>query len=277
MKRAITAGIGALALAGISLPAAAADLGARPIGKAPAMAPVAAFSWTGCHIGGNIGYGWSGNNDMILAPNIDAASQAFWNPAFNAGAAPRLFPLDPTGVVGGGQVGCDWQMGAFVLGIEADFQGSDVKDAVAITTNVPPFVPGTFSASQKLDWFGTVRGRLGFSAGQWLFYGTGGLAYGRVKYGLNFAFPASNDFHNIALSNTETGWTAGVGLEWAFAPNWSVKAEYLFIDLGDTTIVTTPSGRAANVATTLLANYGNEYHVARVGVNWRFGSLFGTP
>jgi outer membrane immunogenic protein len=277
MKRAISLGIGAVALAGLTFPSAAADLGARPITKAPVMAPAPVFTWTGCYVGGNVGFGFSNNNDMTLAPSADPVSTAFWGPAFAAGAAPSLFPLGPNGVIGGGQVGCNWQMGAFVLGLETDFQGSGMDDTVGIATAVPGFAPGVFTASQSLDWFGTVRGRLGFAAGPWLFYGTGGLAYGRVGYGLNFAFPATADFHTIGLSNTETGWTAGGGIEWAFAPNWSIKAEYLFIDLGDTTIVTAPSGRAANLATTLTSNFSNQYQLVRLGVNWKFGSLFGAP
>jgi outer membrane immunogenic protein len=273
MKRAITLGIGALALAGMTLPTSAADLGARPYTKGPVAAPVPVFTWTGCYIGGNVGWGF-GDNDVRVAVSPDPASQAFIGPAFTAGAIPALFPLEMDGIIGGGQIGCNYQTGSFVFGIEGDIQASDVKDALAVTTNVPGFVTGQHFASQSLDWFGTVRGRLGFAWGQFMVYGTGGVAFGRVNYGLGITFPATNDFQNIAVRDTETGWTAGAGFEWAFAPQWSVKAEYLFIDLGDRAFATIGSGRAPNLTTSLIGNFENQYNIARVGVNYRFGSGF---
>ena len=249
--------------------AGAADL-SRPVYKAPpALAPV--YSWTGCYIGGNVGGGW-GDQTANLAPSSDAASQAFWNPAFNAGAAPSAFKYTTDGVIGGAQVGCNYQTGSFVWGVEADFDGANITGSESISTSgIAPFVPGSFSSSQKLDYLGTVRGRLGFTpADRWLVYATGGLAYGETKYNLNFAFPGSDDFHSISASNTSTGWTAGAGVEWAFWANWSVKAEYLYVDLGDSTFTSTPSGRAANLATTLTEKFENKYNIVRAGLNYKF-------
>ncbi|MCW5702229.1 MAG: porin family protein [Bradyrhizobium sp.] len=250
--------------------ASAADLAARPYTKAPPIvAPV--FSWTGCYIGVNGGYGW-GDQTTSLRPSADAASQAFWNPAFAAGAAPSTYNYSTDGGLAGGQVGCNWQTGRFVLGIEGDIDWADIGGSQTILTNVGGFAPGTFTSSQNLSWLATIRGRAGFTAtDSLLLYVTGGVAFGNVNYGLNFAFPATNDFHTIATSNTETGWTVGAGAEWAFTPNWTVKAEYLYVDLGDRTLVSVPAGRAGNLATTLTANYENKYNIVRVGLNYKFG------
>ena len=89
------------------------------------------------------------------------------------------------------------------------------------------------ATSDKLDWFGTVRGRLGFLATPtFLLYGTGGLAYGRVASATVNSFTATPDIYTGSTSTTRAGWTAGAGGEWMFAPNWSAKAEYLYVDLG---------------------------------------------
>ena len=258
-----------LSLAAISV-GAAADLGARPVYKAPPMvAP--AFSWTGFYIGANAGYGW-GDESSTLAPSGDAASQAFWNPSFAAGAAPSAFGYSPNGFIGGGQIGYNYQFSPnWVAGLEADFMGASISGSQAINTNVVGFFPGSFTSSQKLDFLGTVRGRIGFTpADRWLAYVTGGLAYGDVQYNLNFAFPGSNDFHSINTSSTNIGWTIGGGLEWAIWQNWSLRAEYLYVDLGNQTFTSVPSGRAANLATTLTETFENKYNIVRAAVNFRF-------
>ena len=240
-----------------------------PVKAPPIVAAVPYYNWSGFYIGVNAGWGW-GDNDVTVAPSPDPLSQAFWNPAFAAGAAPSLFPLKQDGFFGGGQIGYNFQAGMFVFGVEADFQGSNIKDTLTINTAVVGFVPGFHTASQQLDWFGTLRGRLGVAAGSALLYVTGGLAYGQVQYGLSYNFSLSLDFQNLTAKNTEAGWTAGAGIEWGFAPNWSVKAEYLFVDLGDATFTTVGTGRPANIATSYTANYENQYHLARLGINYRF-------
>jgi outer membrane immunogenic protein len=251
----------------VAVGANAADLPA-PIYKAPPIAP--AYSWTGSYGGLNLGYGWGSAYDAQLAPSGDAASRTFWNPAFIAGAAPSRFHLAPNGVIGGAQLGYNWQYGTWVWGIEADVQGANITDSQSINTAVAGFVPGSFSSGQNLDFLGTVRGRLGYTpVDRWLIYATGGLAYGHVNYNLSFNVPGSNDFQSIATSNTDVGWTLGAGLEWALAGNWTAKAEYLYVDLGDRTFASVPSGRAANLATTLSETFENRYSIVRVGLNYK--------
>lgn len=266
MKKLISGLAFAVAFAAASQ-ANAADI--APVYKAPPPV-VVTYNWTGFYVGGNAGYGWS-NNDAALAPSPDATSHAFWNPAFAAGAAPSKFSLGPDGFIGGGQVGYNWQTGAWVFGLEADLQGADISASQSIATNVASaFVPGQFTGSQKLDWFGTARGRVGWAANNFLAYATGGFAYGHVKYGLNFAFPGSNDFQTISASNTATGWTVGGGFEWGAWSNWTFKVEYLYVDLGNESLVSVASGRAANLPTNLTMNFDNQYHIVRAGLNYRF-------
>lgn len=165
------------------------------------------------------GYRWAG-------PYVGANLGYQWGTLSNSGAR-------PSGVMGGFQGGYNWQFGQFVIGGEADIQLSDADDVFA-----------NYKFSNP--WFGTVRGRGGFALNNILFYGTLGLAYGRGHV----------DIGNVGESNLHAGWTAGAGLEVGLTPNWSVKAEYLYIDLTSESY-----GLTSNVLTSNLF---------RLGVNYRF-------
>lgn len=256
------------ALASLSSPGLAADMAL----KAPPPPPVAAFSWTGCYVGANGGYGWGRNHSNLVA-SPDAASQSFWNPALNAGAMPSSYSYTNSGGVAGGQVGCNQQTGNFVVGLEADIDWAHLNGAQSIATSgVPGFVPGFFSSGSNLQWLGTIRGRVGFTpTDHWLIYGTGGLAYGDVNYNTSVAFPTTNDFQTISTTRTEVGWTIGAGVEWAFNNNWTVRAEYLYVDLGPRNLTTIGSGRAPNLTDTLSDGFSNKYNLVRVGINYKFG------
>ncbi len=224
-------------------PALAADLGARPIYKAPALAPV--FSWTGWYIGGNAGYGWGENT------NATVFSDYGW-------AVPPNPNLKPKGFIGGGQIGYDWQVTNWVLGLVADFQGTDIKDSVTVIT------PGmTKSLSEKLDFLGTVRGRLGWAANNWLFYGSGGLAYGDVHSTLSFSEPGN--FAAASKSETRVGWAARGGINYAWTPNWIVGVDYLHYDLGHTSIHTFDSD-----ANFLSVHQRVEGDIVRGVINYKF-------
>ncbi len=114
-------------------------------------------------------------------------------------------------------------------------------------------------ASANIDWFSTVRGRVGYAAGPTLLYFTGGLAFADVDYSVSGTGPGGA--FAMSSDKIETGYTLGGGLEWAFAPNWSLKSEYLYVDLGDET-VTSPGGVSS---TTDL-----DFHTVRVGLNYHF-------
>jgi outer membrane immunogenic protein len=238
----------------------AADLGARPYTKAPAMIePIS--TWAGLYIGGNVGYGWgNGSTSMTSLP-----STALVN-ASNVSLDP-----DAKGVIGGGQIGYNWQMGSIVTGLEADFQGSGINGsarAPAIIDNSGAILANTFrSTDQKLEWFGTVRGRLGTTLSPgFLLYVTGGLAYGEVRSSANTFFGAANNYP-ASVSTTRVGWAAGAGGEWMFANKWSAKLEYLYMDLGN---VSSNATTAASLVNLVNYTWKNQDHIVRAGVNYHF-------
>src|SRR5262245_39355969 len=263
MKRALMLSIGAVALGAMTLPASAADLGARPITKAPVAAPVPVFSWSGCYIGGNLGGKW-GN--------------------FGADATVPATVLLPSGVValtsggnndgsfvGGGQVGCQWQTGAWVFGIEGDFDATNISRDFIFTTAVGPFVAGD-AFSFKNDWQASVRGRLGYAWDRWMLYGTGGVAFANID-----ATVALVGFPIFSNEKTLTGWTVGGGFEYAFTNNLSLGIEYRFSKF-DTenfafgTIGLLPVGLAG-----AAANADLETHEVTARLNWRFNWFGGQP
>jgi outer membrane immunogenic protein len=225
---------------------------------------VAVYNWTGWYVGGNVGYGRGGGN-VDLAPTNNPTSIGYFGGTFPA-FIPAHERLNPSGVIGGGQVGYNWQWDRLVAGIEADIQGADGRGTV--NTLVAPI---TSLTTQRLDWFGTVRGRIGLAANSVLFYATGGLAYGQV----NHVFSTNNDgggaFENIASRDTRAGYAVGAGVEWGFAPQWTVKAEYLFLDFGSPTFATIGTGTTPPGAS-IDAHFQDRFHIARVGVNYRFGA-----
>lgn len=234
--------------------ALAADLAARPYTKAPAMISPA-YDWSGFYVGANLGGAWARESSSITALNGAVGG----NRAGGSGLGGR------SGVVGGGQIGYNYMIAPnFLLGIEADVDGTSLKG-----TNLSP--TGNDSFTGKVDAFGTVRGRAGFAQNNWLFYGTGGFAWstGSVRRTQIIAQPAAvPPIPALAgtvetASNTRTGWAAGAGVEWGFAQNWTVRAEYLYLDLGKVTSVFPLANRQQTNTLTL--------NVARIGVNYKFG------
>lgn len=236
----IIAGVTSLALASGAL---AADL---PNAKGPPLytPPPPAFSWTGIDVGVNAGYG--GDHLRFNA----------YGPGYLGGAS---IPIN--GFVGGGQVGFNYEIpgssiaGAnFVVGGETDFDGSTVSGSQQ--TLAPPVVTAG-PVSAKLDWLGTARARLGLAFGNVLPYVTGGFAYAHE----NLSQPAPGAW---SIGTTPTGWTAGAGIEYAFARNLSVRAEYLYVDLSKVSgsVPGDPAGEFQTAHPTL--------NVVRAGLDWKF-------
>jgi outer membrane immunogenic protein len=193
--------------------------------------------WTGFYLGGNGGYGWGTANNNIAFTQTDPPFIA----SFNAHDSVKL-----DGAIGGGQIGYNWQVNRYLLGIEADIQASDQKgtntfNGTIINSGTIFPNPATITDREQLDWFGTVRGRLGWTFDSWLVYGTGGLAYGEVslKGNVQPQTPAVLVPFGIASapivwdhSSDKVGWVAGGGIENQISQHWSWKIEYLFMDLG---------------------------------------------
>jgi outer membrane immunogenic protein len=201
----------AAAIALVSFPAFAADM---PLKARPAIAP-APFSWTGFYLGGNVGYGWG---------HADGGTVSFFQPIGTlAGTIPGN-SIDTNGVIGGGEIGFNQQLGNWVLGIEGDFSGTGMKGSITNTAL-------SYTAHSEIDWLATVRGRLGVAFDRTLVYGTGGLAVGSVKSTLDDTYPGPVVI-TTSSTNTHVGWTAGAGVATMLTQSWSVKLEYLHVDLG---------------------------------------------
>jgi outer membrane immunogenic protein len=226
-----------ISLAGIALaalltgPALAADIPVKaPVYKAPPPVP---FSWTGCYVGANVG--WMRNDSRLSARPTGRYFDVLSATAI-AAVGVQNYDVHDSAATAGGQVGCNRQISNWVWGAEADLNWSGVGDTVSASYPLIPgaLIPRTQTISHRLDWFSTVRGRLGYSVDRLLVYATAGLAVGEVKsayYQLFLNGPSSSG----SDSPTRVGWTAGGGFEYAFAGNWSAKVEYLYVDLGSFT------------------------------------------
>jgi outer membrane immunogenic protein len=254
----------ALLTLGLAVPADAADLPARTYTKAPPMvAPV--YNWSGFYVGLNAG-GIGGTLDPDYA---SASTAAFSTPdelVFLRGFTNRS--LKTAGFTGGGQAGYNYQLQNFVLGAEADLNYTGLRQ----TRVSGPFgepacsvVVCTVTQSYNADWLATVRGRAGFASNAWLIYATGGLAIAEVRRSDVFVLPTS--INAASDRSMLTGWTAGIGVEWAFAPNWSVKAEYLYVDLGSASYTLT---NATLPAATFQVDHRLTENVGRIGINYHF-------
>jgi outer membrane immunogenic protein len=210
---------------------------------APAPAPppsASGFSWTGPYVGVTFGYA-SANAATFVNPLPTAA--VFVN------LAPQTLSQDPTGLLGGGELGYNWQRGHFVLGPEADISAAGIdgtKTVAPITQNNGTPFPGAgnhITVNQRTDALSTVRGRLGFTLGsRVLVYGTGGLAIGHVGYTANTDFrPVGTEQYIAAFSKTKTGWTGGGGVEFAVGKGFTARAEYLHYNLGSQSFTANPS------------------------------------
>jgi len=289
-RRTLLASAGAMALAG---PALAADLTTR----APPpvfLPPPPIFTWTGLYLGINAGYTWSNSNTVDTATtDVFGNPGLAGGPAFgvaSAALATGSVPAKIDGFIGGGQIGYNYQFNSFVVGIEADIQGvaaSNGSTLVFSQAGVAGFpanpIDQNLSSSRRQDYLGTIRGRLGFTITPTvLVYGTGGLAYGQTKSSTSITQIVESDpllpnhYSSFgSISNSRVGWTAGGGLEWLFAPNWSVKAEYLYYDLGSVTYALSPLQNFNNAGVLFTAGApvsrarftGN---IVRAGLNYHF-------
>jgi outer membrane immunogenic protein len=285
--------------------ALAADLAPRPYTKAPVIVDPG-YNWTGFYAGLNIGYSWGRSS------TTESFRDALTGTMLNANAV----KFDMNGVIGGGQIGYNWQQSNWVFGLEADIQGSGEKgNTNAVCPGAPPTtlttvaavssacslghvgdtapgnvlaLPVTNSLSEKIEWFGTFRGRIGPTITPTILaYVTGGLAYGSVKAtdtvaGTNITNPGGQGVNGGTVltpfaatfgnSSTRVGWTVGAGIEGVISGNWTAKLEYLYMDLGHVsgsfvTPVVGPSGAF------VVASYNSHItdNILRVGVNYKWG------
>jgi outer membrane immunogenic protein len=254
MQRLASTLLGSAATVGLFLSTAAhsADLPPRRVAPAPYVAAVPAFTWTGFYVGVNAGYGFG-------------SSGGFNDPTYGTVTGPGS---DNGGFVGGGQVGFNYQLtpvSGFVVGLEADLQAAKLgSDGASYVIGSTPY----YNVGSSLDWFGTVRGRLGYAFDRLLVYGTAGFAYGGGGTNTSYA-----SVYPYTLSDsTRTGYAAGGGVEYAFTPNITGKIEGLYVKLDRGNAGSTYYDTGTN------AYYGtgrtqDDFGVIRAGLNYRFSSF----
>ncbi len=276
--------LSAVSLAALTASAFAADL---PTRKEPLLPPPPSFTWTGLYGGVNVGYGFGAGGADTGALN-GVASAAGGNLAAVAASAPIASSwnnsITPSGVLGGGQVGYNYQYNPYVVvGVETDIQAADMNGS----SRYPGFGTGAtyVTTTKNIDWFGTARGRIGLTMpgySNFLVYGTGGFAYGQVdnNVGISYLTAAGGASGTSSYYQTKTGWTAGGGVEWSpqSFPTWSAKVEYLYTDLGATnqniySLFSAPAGTFFGAS----HQSPTQFNTVRVGLNWHFNPFVGAP
>ena len=275
LRRTLLASASAMALTGAAFAAEPTPVPPPPV-----------FSWDGFYVGVNVG--------------ADIPSDSF---ATIPGGTLLTIPFDGSlgwgegttaskvNFEGGGQIGYNWQpIPWIVLGLETDIQGTTARDNIndAFFSAVAPgtgTVLDNFSGHRS--WFGTVRGRIGFTLNsypQLMIYATGGFAYGESSRSASTAVfgPAGGLLELLpfgSISNVDTGYTVGGGVEWAFLPNWSLKAEYLFVKFpSDSVVVPTVLTAAPALPTDFMFfHHNSQDNIARLGLNYRFNWFTPAP
>lgn len=258
--------------------AMAADLPYRTAAPAPYVSAAPIFTWTGFYVGLNAGGAW--NDGRSLSSTGFAAPDPF---IFGSGSN------DDVGFTGGAQIGYNMQFGSFVAGVEADINyldrnGGGTGAFPAIAAGAPAFTDFTVGGGNSGNWFGTVRGKLGFAFDRAMIYATGGLAYGaRAGSGSIVQRDFDGGAPGVALLTTlpgtggngnNIGWTLGAGMEYAFTNSMSFKLEYLHVDMGSNSRTFTAlagfPGSTVLGGETITVRNENKFDVVRAGVNFRF-------
>jgi outer membrane immunogenic protein len=277
MKRALSIGIGVLALVGSTFTAAAADLGARPVGKAPVIAPPV-YNWSGFYVGLGLGVRADENDwtTTCLAPTAlgtaTCPNDVFAGTTRINNANPTTFDPD-IGFRVSGYVGYNWQFQNWVLGVEGDFAWADNS---AASVGIPgtwsaTFGPGIDSASVANNWDASIRGRVGYLfAPTALVYVTGGASW--LDQEVNASCAGTFPVGWCALpnaqsaSNTHFGWTIGGGVEWMLTPNWLLRAEYRYSQYEEETYTFFTNNPADSFTFTVDA----VTHTGFVGIAYKF-------
>jgi outer membrane immunogenic protein len=224
----VKASMATVALLVVSIAANAADMPIKaPYYKEPLRSVTSYYNWTGFYVGANAGYSFLGDSVWDLPP----------------------VNTKPKGFSAGGTAGYNWQSGSFVYGLEGDLNWSQVKGSVTCP-------PG--DCETKQEWYGTIRGRVGYAFDRFLPYVTAGGVFGHLKATNSGVTPGFE-----GASAAPFGWTAGAGLEYAFLGNWSAKVEYLYMDFGKFNCIA--------CAAVLTDDVTFKDHTVRIGVNYRFG------
>jgi outer membrane immunogenic protein len=256
MKKTFIATI-AISLSSIGGAAFAADM---PVGV-PRGAPAPAFTWTSCYLGAHLGGGWAHKE---ISDPVQLAQDSIIGPGTTIGVTTTN--VNPSGVVVGGQIGCDYQFApTWVIGIEGAASGSTSQGRT--TVGLPAGFPGDQAlVSARTDFMPSVTARLGYAIDRVLLYGKAGVAWAGDKYDVTGSL-AGTGFGFEGLDQ-RTGWTAGAGAEWVFSHHWSLFLEYDYYSFGDKTILMSDN---INGFTGLL-DVKQSVQVVKAGVNFHMWS-----
>jgi outer membrane immunogenic protein len=265
MKKLLLGSVALVAL-GAGAPAVAADFGVAP----RAVHYVAGTNWTGCHVGGMVGDEWGTTNGWRTTSAT----------TLGLTGGPTTFPNTPlspsynmTGFTGGAYAGCDYQFGAWVVGVEGDWSSMN-KAGQAF--DLPPFTTSFVQQSTE-HWVATARARLGYAVDKWLLYVTGGAAWARIDTAeWNILQPLQSAIND---SNRVTGWTVGGGIEYDLRYGWSVRTEYLYVQLPSFTTFTPGSGTGltTNTSFTNVSVGRMTNNILRLGLTYKFGNYYAAP
>lgn len=249
-----------MATAAITLAAATAS---------PAFAQDFETPWSGFYVGGNLGLTWGDTSSRLQLENR-AGSRL---PTPDVAGINQLSSDDDndTGFAGSLEAGYNYLIGNVLIGIETDIGFLDIEETTDKTYQSGLLItpPITYRLQQKVgsDWVWTVRPRLGYVSGPWLFFASAGIAVSDVKidttYSDTFSPPGSA---SSSGSDTKTGFAGGLGVGYALGPNWSAKGEWLYTDFGKVRA----TSQIANTPAAITAEGEVKANILRVGVDYRF-------
>jgi outer membrane immunogenic protein len=282
------------AFAALIAPAMAAEKPVRVYKRVrPVVVAAPVYSWTGFYVGMNAGDAWT-HRSFTFTPNDPLIPLSI---AANGGFPPQPVSIDSNRGTLGGQIGYNWQFAPrWLAGLEVDINSAALNGSAVSQFSTATNVGLIFSnvMTSEVKWFETARARLGYLlTDNLLLYGTGGLAYGRVNTNsqvfsngvgasaqsvMGFSWrcvPATLPCWSGSSSRTTAGWTAGGGLEWAFLQNFTLRAEYLYVNLGNDSfnVVSVPAGILAPSSFKTISN-DVTIQVVRVGLNYKFGDYY---
>lgn len=265
---AISASVAVTAIVGVGA-ASAADLPARTYTKAPPLVSPA-YNWTGFYIGVNAGGHQSRDSD----PAAFLTNNYFTFPDNVTAANAFPYVAKGSGFAGGAQAGYNVQVSSFVLGVEADVMGlsnAASRNSTFLENGGATFA--TLNDRARDNWMATFRGKVGVAFDRIMLYGTGGLAVSNWSLLHTLADTGGpTPTQGVSFSTTQTGWTAGVGLEYAVSDNWSVRGEYLYADFGRVgSVVNFVFPPMPVFAASIQHSDRLTENIARVAVNYRFG------
>ena len=243
------------AILGMSGLASAADMAVKAVPPAPYV-----YDWSGIYLGGVIGGAW-GTHDLS-DPGLGIVGSVLGVPVVQTNNASSF--------IGGVEVGSRYQFGKLVVGWEGDVSWGDINNT-STTTNGGPLAAGllTRSLSTSVNWTGTGTAQVGIAHGNWLLYGKAGAAVENVSYTENIAALGIPVFGGTGSDKNRVGWTVGTGIEWALWQNWSVKAEYDYLDFGNRNVAI--NGSVLGVLPLQLGLQDNNHiNQVKAGVNYKF-------